>query len=415
MKVLFITEQFPYPLDNGGNIRTFHMLKALSSEHEVTLLANRPRGLREDDIGRVRSICSEIELIPDHSRFRLRTIGRLVSCLIAGKSVVLERHSAREAELAIQRLISRRSAKQPSIGKPDARSYFDAVHFNHLDAAAYERFVPRGVLRVLDEHNVVTNQVRTTLSIETRALRRWALRRESRVLPGIEQSLCNKMDLCITCSDVDRDALRTMGVKARIETVPNGVDLEFFNITGQLSRKHEVVFVGGLDYDPCEKGVLYFCENILPKLHRKYHELKFVVVGRNPSEGLKRMAARDGRIMLTGRVDDVRPYVRAAAAFVVPLLSGSGTRLKILDALALGTPVVTTSIGVEGIEAKSGVNLLVADDADGFADAVSRILESENLAKHLRQEGRSLVEQRYGWRSSCESLLRHYRNSKAGR
>lgn len=415
MRILFVTEKFPYPLDTGGNVRTFHMLKALSTEHEVTLLANRPDDLDEQAIEPVRSICTHIQWIESQPISRLRKIGHLTTCLAARKPLMLERHGARAAASAIRQLMSAGAVQHRNDTALCAKPAFDVLHFNHLDAASYEKFVPRGVLRVLDQHNVVTHQVRTTLSVETRPLHQWALRRESRVLPGVERALCNRMDLCITCSDIDRESLRSMGVRARIETVPNGVDLDFFSPTPGAPRSLEAVFMGTLDYDPCDKAVQHFCENILPKLHRKYPKLRFVAVGRNPSEKLRRRADQDDRIVITGRVEDVRPYVRTASVFVVPLLSGSGTRLKVLEALALGTPVVTTSIGVEGIEAIPDQHLLVADTADDFAVGVGRVIEDASLAEQLRREGRLLVEQRYGWDACRQRLLDHYRDAEAGR
>ena len=414
MRILFVTEQFPYPLDTGGNVRTFQMLKALSTEHTVTLLSNRPGDIDEHIVEPVRSICADIHWIKSRPVSRLRTIGRVATCLATNKSLILERHSAREAEITIHRLTVADAVPQHQIRETEAqrkKTAFEAIHFNHLDTASFERVVPPAVLRVLDQHNVVTNQVRTTLQVEKRPLHQWALRRESDMLPAVESNLCNRMDLCITCSDADRESLRAMGVHSRIETVPNGVDLEFFSLTPDTPRSLAAVFVGTLDYDPCDKAVQHFCAAILPKLHRIYPNLKFIAVGRNPSERVRQFAYQDDRIVLTGKVEDVRPYVRTSAVFVVPLLSGSGTRLKILEALALGTPVVTTRIGVEGIDATPGSDLLIADDVDDFAAAVSRIIDDEALTDTLRRNGRFLVEQRYGWSAGHARLLQYYRQA----
>jgi len=412
MKILFVTEKFPYPLDTGGNVRTFQILKALSAEHTVTLLSNRPVELDKHTVDPVRSICANIQWIGSRPASRLRTIRRVTTCLVENKSLILERHCARDAEMAIQRLMVGDDVRQRQAQGAKAhrrKIEFDAIHFNHLDTAPYEKAVPPAVLRILDQHNVVTNQVRTTLRVEKRPLHQWALRRESNMLPTVESNLCNRMDLCITCSDADRESLRALGVRSRIETVPNGVDLEHFSLTPDTPRSLAAVFVGTLDYDPCDKAIQHFCATVLPKLHRKYPGLTFIAVGRNPSEKVRRFADQDDRIVLTGRVEDVRPFVRTAAVFVVPLLSGSGTRLKILEALALGTPVVTTRIGVEGIDVTPDSDLLIANSPDEFASAVSRIIDDEALARRLSQNGRLLVEQRYGWSASHARLLGYYR------
>lgn len=415
MKVLFVTEKFPYPLDTGGNVRTFHMLRALSTEHDVTLLSNRPDDLGDDYIGSIRNICRSVEFIAKGPVSRFRQLMRIVSCVVTHKSILLGRRATGATAWAIQRVSSNLCGEKRGTRERVQELPYDVVHFNHLDTAQYESLLPPGMLRVVDEHNVVTNQVRTTLRVEENILRRWVLGRESRVLERVEKTLCNKMDLCITCSDTDRGSLQAMGVNVRIVAVPNGVDLDYFSMTETCPQGSDVVFVGTLDYDPCAKAVQHFCDNIWPELRKKHTGMRFIVVGRNPPKRLEQLAEVDPRIVVTGRVDDVRPYVRAAAVFIVPLLSGSGTRLKILEALALGTPVVTTSAGVEGIDAISERHLLIADGAAQFAEAVSRILQSRVLAERLRRSGRNLVEERYGWDGSHQLLLRQYHELKLPR
>lgn len=400
MRILFVTEQFPYPLDGGGNVRTFNLLRGLATAHHVTLIAVAPTHAGEPDPATVAHLCHEVRLVPPVPRGRLREAWRLCCGMRKGESLVLARHRSAAFGAQIAHILNH----------PPGNVSYDAIHFNHLDTAIYESLVSPGTLRVLDEHNVVSNQVATTARVERRTFRRAVLTREHRRLKAVEARLCNRMDCCLVCSEPDAQSLRTLGVESSVAVVPNGVDLTGFAPPDEPRPRNDVVFVGSLDYDPCEKGVWFFCTEILPLLRRSMPTVRFVAVGRNPSLRLRRLAASDDGMILTGRVADVRPFMHAASVSVAPLLSGSGTRLKILESLAAGTPVVTTTLGVEGIEALPGEHLLVADEPEAFATAVRSIMGDESLARKLRQQGRQLVESKYGWPPICDRLLDVYRD-----
>lgn len=399
MKILFITEQFPYPLDTGGNVRTFNILRGLAQAHEITLLASHTAAVPDSHRLEVAQLCREIKLVRTQPHSLVRELGSLARSLISRQPFLLLRHARRAVRRELGTLLESRSWR------------FDAVHFNHLDAALYERSIPRGIFRVLDQHNVVTNQVKSTLGAEGRVLHRALLRLELPKLSVFEAQTCNEMDVCLVCSEPDRAVLLGMGVTARIVVVPNGADPDYFvPATTLTADAREVVFVGTLDYDPCEKGVWYFCTEILPLLRQHIADIRFVVVGRNPSSRLRMRAALDRNIVITGRVADVRPHVQKAGVFVVPLLSGSGTRLKIVEALAMGVPVVSTTIGAEGIDGRDGVHFRIADTPAAFARAVLEILGNPQMAQSLRLAGRDLVQERYSWQSACRSLQGAYAN-----
>jgi glycosyltransferase involved in cell wall biosynthesis len=397
VRILFITERFPYPLDNGGNVRTFNILRGLAQQHDITLLATHTSGVSDTHLSAVAQLGCEIRLVRIASNSLTHEAVILARSLISRQPFVLLRHSAAAVHTQLCALLQ---SQLP---------VFDAVHFNHLDAALYSSSIPHHAFRVLDEHNVVTNQVRTTLPAETRWVHRAILRYELRKLASFEAQTCNAMDLCLVCSEADEAALLRLGVKTRIVVVPNGADLEYFGPSASSAvNSHEVVFVGALDYDPCEKGVWYFCTEILPILRQQMSDIRFVVVGRNPSARLRMLARADNDIVLTGCVDDVRPHVHRAGVFVVPLLSGSGTRLKILEALAMGVPVVSTTIGAEGIAGTNGVHFRIADTAADFARTVLQVLRNPQDAESLREAGRLLVKERYSWQTVCRRLLSAY-------
>lgn len=405
MKILFISEQLPYPLDTGGNIRTFHVLKALSSQHRVTLLAASETPIAQPEIEPIRRLGVEVRVARVARRSALHHARSLMLALSGRLPFLMARHFRTEMCQAIRAAF--KGTSEGHAPRAHADSY-DVVHFSHLDAAIYMPDVPKGVLRVLDEHNVVTNQVRTTLKHETRHWRRFILRRDLPQLRRFETATCNAMDMTIACSTTDAKALRAMGANCSLKVMPNGVDLGYFQPRSARPRSSELVFVGTMDYDPCEKAVYYFCSKILPLIRREIGFVRFVVVGRNPSRRLRAMAEDDLDVVLTGRVPDVRPFVQRADVFVVPLLSGSGTRLKILEAMAMGVPIVTTSIGVEGIRAVNGEHLLIVDSPATFARGVVQIMRDPALARKLATNARTVVEREYAWPALSDRLLEEY-------
>jgi len=401
MKVLFVSEEFPFPLDTGGNVRTFHLLRALASEHDVVLLCVDRPGLAAAQVEVVRRLVREVHLVERAAKGPAEELKALLRSLANGVPFILERHRSRPLQRKFESLLK--------------SGGFDAVHFNHLDAALYADSVPASLRTVLDQHNVVTNQVRTTIPTETRAIRRGVLRFDLPRLAAFETELCNRMRSCLVCSEQDADYLKKMGVGAHSVVVPNGVDLDYFQMSAALAGEPHLVFVGTLDYDPCEKGVWFFCNEVLPKIREKLPAVTFTAVGRNPSQRLLKLRGAGSGIEFAGRVEDLRPHVHAARVFVVPLLSGSGTRLKVLEAMAMGVPVVSTAIGAEGIAGTDGEHLRLGDTPEDFARAVLDVIGDDSLALRIRAGGRRLVERSYSWQEAGRRMLTVYTDVPAAR
>ena len=404
MRILFITEQIPYPLDTGGNVRTFHILSSLVTRHDVELLATirEPENPQATEIlGRM---CKKLHVITLRKRSLLREALLAAKLTFFGGSILLDRHRHPEVSRVIRQIFT---GKKKHSGELHEDS-IDAVYFNHLDAANYSDLIPKNIVRVLDQHNVVSSQVQSLQNSDMAWYRRAILRREFQVLQKIEPKLCNEMTLCLACSGVDANSLRSLGVIAPIAEVPNGVDTSEFSMNSNHSKRaHEIIFVGTMDYLPCDQGMWYFLNSILPLIHAVYSDLHVKVIGRNPSRRIREFASRDHRIHVSGRVDDVRPHVRNAKVCIVPLLSGSGTRLKILEAFALGTPVVSTTIGAEGLAATHGKHILVSDSVAGFAQYVLDLVRDEMKAAAIANEARKLVEHLYDWAVIGQRLLNH--------
>lgn len=394
MKILFVSERFPYPLDNGGNVRSYHLLRGLASEHKVVLVSEVPD--QDIDQAAVRQLCEAVHTVPQRRRGVVREAFTLFRSLFRNSAFLLDRHYSRSLHALVSDL--------------DRREGFDAIHLNHLDAALTlpHRDGKRHI--VLDEHNIVSNQAITTLRGEKRLAMRVLLRQEIVKLQRAESQLACASSRVLVCSEVDRLHLRKLCSSADAVVIPNGVDLDYFSPLDKSSKERDtILFIGSMDYEPCDRAMRYFCSEVLPLIWRRRPNVKLIVVGRNPSPSLRALTSHEPRIELTGRVPDVRQVAKRAAAFIVPLLSGSGTRLKILEAMAMGLPIVTTTIGLEGIDATHERHCLVADDAATFCDSTIRLLDEASLANSLSLAARMYVESHYGWDAIIQKLLGVYR------
>jgi glycosyltransferase involved in cell wall biosynthesis len=220
-----------------------------------------------------------------------------------------------------------------------------------------------------------------------------------------------------TTSEDDREVLARELPGLRASVVPNGVDLErFTRRAGAPADRAGAVFVGKMDYRPNVDAAVWFCDEVLPRVRERDPEFRFTIVGAEPAPAVRALGKRRG-VEVTGFVDDTRPYLESAALAVAPLRSGSGTRLKILEALAMETPVVTTTTGAEGIDARDGEHLWREDDPAAFADRVVEVAAGDRAAEAVGRAGRELVERRYGWKaiaaSAAETVASLTRKAKA--
>ncbi|GAK51419.1 glycosyl transferase, group 1 [Candidatus Moduliflexus flocculans] len=408
MNILFITEKFPYPLDSGGRIRTFHILKGLSQEHRITLITTIEQETQRQYLPDLQKICRDVTVITVKNETSVQLGKKILRNILSPIPIVVERHYQPEVAATVSRLLQ------------SGDSSFDVVHFDHLDASIYANCLPPGMLTVLDEHNIVSNQIMTSAEVERNLLKRLYMQFQAQKTLRYEPDVCRKMTCCFVCSDTDKGYLMNIAKEAHVVTIPNGVDVEYFSDASwrrQASIKlppapQAMIFVGTLDYGPGATATRYFCHRILPLIHAQIPEATFLAVGQNPPQYLRDLANQDARILVTGRVDDIRPYVDRAKVFVVPLRSGSGTRLKILDAMAMSIPVVSTTIGAEGLNIRSGENILIADTPEDFSAAVLKLLQDDSFAASIKQNAFRFVRETYSWNTIWRDLLHAYQELK---
>lgn len=383
MRILFISDRLPDKLHDGGNLRTFHILRGLAREHDVSVLSH-------DDTASAVNLLRQQCGISKISVVRRQTNGsRIVDGLASGR---LWRYPL----FAVK---NRSSSLLHEADQLLSSGQYDAVHFNHLDVACLALERSWSQFLVFDTHNCLSAMVRDMTVGANPKRPRWLYRREADLLLNLESAVCRRMDLILTCSQEDATAFASMiGVgDDRLLVAPNGVDLDYYQpSTSDNTEPGAIVFVGLMSYMPNEDAAFYLCREVLPRLADHVPRPRVYLVGRNPSTRLS--ALHDGEnVIVTGEVADVRPYVAKAQIVAVPLRFGGGTRLKILEAFAMGKAVVSTSKGAEGIPARPGQEILIADTAEELEKQIRSALGSNTLRARLGESARRFVVDHFGW------------------
>ncbi len=277
----------------------------------------------------------------------------------------------------------------------------------HLTTPLLRRFeFPSGIPVLADAHNVEHENLRRIGETSSSRPRQWLYRAFSRRVKAEEKTSTRRCETLLVSSERDRESFRVMAPSVPVTVVPNGVDTASFVPGGGRRDPYGIVFTGVLDYPPNNEGVMTFLRTTFPLVRMRVPDARLIVVGPSPSRALTGHASAD--IVVTGRVPDVRPYLAAAAVAVVPLFAGGGTRLKILEAMAMGTPVVSTSIGCEGLDVRHGDHLLVADTPEQFAGAVVQLMTDDDLRLRLSTRARELVCREYDWETIARGVTRVY-------
>jgi polysaccharide biosynthesis protein PslH len=281
----------------------------------------------------------------------------------------------------------------------------DLIHADTIGLSAFVEDV-QGVPLVVTHHNIESMLMERRASVQ-RGLARRYLARETDKLRRYEERLSPRYDVNIVVSEPDGEVLRTLAPDARIALVPNGVDVEYFSPNG-AAETPSLVYTGGLTMFANLDAVLHFLRDIWPRIVAQQPDVRFYAVGRHPPAEVRAFAERDPNIVVTGYLEDIRPTVASAAVYVVPLRVGGGTRLKVLDAMAMGKAMVSTSIGCEGIDVRPGEHLLVADTPEAFADATVALLRDPGRRQTLGRAARAKAEATYAWERVGEQLLDAY-------
>ena len=394
MRILWIKVGGLWPVNTGGRRRSFQILSELSRRHRVVLLTTRAPDEDPLPLSSALQECEAVHAVP-------YSIPRAGSARFAA-SLARSWFTPYPVDLWKCRVRTLRDSAQQVL----APSRVDVCVADFLAAAPNLPAHP-GTPVVLFEHNVEHQIWKRLCDNESSLLRRALLAIEWRKMRRYEAAACARSRRTLAVSESDREALAAAAPGADVRAVPTGVDTDYFAPQAIAERPRSLVFSGAMDWYPNEDGILRFIETTLPLIRREEPEVSLTVVGRSPTPQLHAAAAGAG-VRVTGTVDDVRPSIAEAEVAIVPLRIAGGTRLKIFEALAMGKPVVSTSIGAEGLPLESGRHLMVADEPAAFARAVVSLLRDPGKRRALGEAGRRLVEKKYSWAqvaSRFESLL----------
>lgn len=395
MRILYLCQLVPYPADAGPKVRAYYTLRYLAERHAVTLAAFGRPDDRAGAVEHLREFCQAVHTVPIR-RGRLRDGLTLLACLASGRSFIIERDRVAAMNELVDELL--------------ASGAFEAVHADQLWMAQYalraKRVGGKKILTVLDEHNACFQIVERLAAGEENPLKRLVLQRERGALRRFEARALGQFDQLATVTEEDRWILERLaeeeGGKRYVfgqnsHTIPICVDTEELEAVRPGGGAQDVLHLGTMFWPPNVEGVVWFGRDVWPRVKAEVPGARLTIAGKNPPGEVKALEA-DPSVRVTGYVVDPLPYLEQAGAFIVPLFAGSGMRVKILDGWRLGLPVISTTIGAEGIEYREGENILIADDPEAFAAAVVRVLRDGGLNAALRVNGRRWVEERYDWR-----------------
>lgn len=384
-RLLFLGQMLPYPPDAGVSIRTFNVLRLLAREFEITALCFYRRALhptpeRREASTAALSRIARIEVFPIPEEYNRARLGwDHTRSVLMGRPYTVFAYRSSAFHHRLRHLL----ATQP----------FDIAHIDSLDLSDYAGAVAH-IPTVCVHHNVESRLLRSR-ALTSRPPFSTYLGLQARHTEREERRWCPRFSVNVSVSDDDAEALRQIAPTAQFAVVPNGVDTREFQ-PGAEDVANNLVFVGGHTWAPNREAMDFFCEEVLPIIRASGITPNVSWVGNTTEEAKHRYAQRYG-VKLTGYVDDIRPWVHSAACYIVPLRAGGGTRLKILDAWAMGKAVVSTSVGCEGLRARDGENILIRDTPRSFAEAVRSILRDSGLRKRLGAAGRRTAEQFYDW------------------
>ena len=393
-RVLFLAHLLPWPLEGGGQIKAFHTLRLLSSRYDVRLLAfvRRPKEASPENLAPLRSLCAggvETVLLP---RSRLRDVRFAARSLWRRESFLVTRDFDEPMARAV------------------AEADYDLLHIDHLQMAQFVGAEWGGKI-VLDQHNIEHRIPQRMAESGTGSrLMRWFARQEWPKLRDFEIASCRHANRVLTVSAEDRDGLIALdgSLADKITVTPIGVDLAYWGGVRRRVDACELLSVGTMYWPPNTDALHWFCADILPRLRAEIPDLPLNIVGARPTASIRALGTNDTRIRVTGTVADVRPFGEQCGVFIVPLRSGSGMRVKILTAMAMGLPVVSTTVGAEGIRVTDNENILLADTPEAFATAVLRLLRDPDFAQRVGEAGRDLMRRDYSWDAVGQSLLSAY-------
>jgi polysaccharide biosynthesis protein PslH len=390
LKILWLNHFVPYPPKGGCFQRTYNLIARLGAEHEVHLIAMRPKAATHPEAEtrearrELEKHCASVEILDiTAATTPIRLALRGVASLVGGRPLTVTIFESKAMEAAVRRVLGEHA--------------IDLVHFDTISLALYLPLVGDRAT-TMTHHGAESYMIRRRIARERNPLRKAFFFAEWLALERYERRYCDRFGANLVMSSLDEQILRPIAPKAEFVVVPNGVDIDFFTPAKPgAANGRAIIFAGRLDQYSNRDAILYFVRDVWPRVRASNPDVTMHIIGANPPAELKEMAAADPRLQVHGFVPDVRPFFHQSTIAVCPIRDGGGTRIKVLDALAQGMPLVATTIGCEGIEVVPDRDVLIADSPEAFAEQIDRVLADEGLRLRLATHARRLAEEVYSW------------------
>jgi glycosyltransferase involved in cell wall biosynthesis len=386
MRLLYFSSRDCWPLTTGARIRDYQLAKYLARRADVHYLGLYPAGANPPappaDCGFSQSLLS---------REKAYSAGSVLRGLAGPLPVTVLNYTSSRIKETLDGILG--------------KERFDSVQIEGVHLVDYVEVIRKASPQtkiVADWHNIESEIMRRYAETGGSLLRKLVALRTAPLIERAEDRLLKICDAHTVVSDRDREKLLLRCPGANITLVPNGVDVAYYSAAAKAPNPREILFVGSMDYHANVEAVIWFVSKVWPLLKASIPDLKFRIVGRDPAAEVMALAGPD--VLVTGTVDDIRPYYASAAATAVPLRVGGGTRLKILESMAAGVPVVSTRLGAEGIELRDGTDIILADTPAEIADGLRRVVTNPWLSDRLKLEGYSLVNRLSDWSIAGERL-----------
>lgn len=385
MKILWLNSNVLFPLNRGGNIRTFNILRELNRKHNVTYLSYLDDSRMDEEEIKVKMnpCCDELIYVKKRweRKFSPRFYMSLLKNLFSPYPYVISKYYDEEmAELVSSTL---------------AGNSFDAIICDFLFTSAFLPAEHRS-RAILFQHNIESLIWERHCGEQTNPLKKGYFYLQWQKLLRYEKGICPEFKACITVSEEDDRIISGFGVTSS-RVIPTGVDTDYFSPADAAERPLNLVFTGSMDWLPNEDAIIYFFESIYPRIKRAVPEVTLTVVGRDPSARIRALERKDPSVEVTGTVKDVRPYISSAPVYIVPIRIGGGTRLKIFEAMSMRKAIVSTPVGAEGLPFNDGGDILIAPDERSFADLTVELLKNPEMRRRIGEAARSLVVEKYDW------------------
>lgn len=394
MRILNITNQIPYPPISGAPLRSYNILRRLARDHDVYLAAFMATEEQREGVAHLLEFCRAVVTVRPKRLKEVAHLGKVLTSMLQGEPPELRVAFSEELAREIQQLTERVD--------------FDIVQIEHGSMGMYLDALPARLRKrsVWALHDIDFDKFRRIAYIERKRhakLRAWI---HAIMMRRWQPRFANFFGLCVTMSDADRRLLLSANKSLRVEVSANGVDTNHYRPLPDEGDTAELLFIGNMGYEPNVDAAIYFCHEVLPLIRREIADTRLWIVGINPATSVRRLEGNG--VFVTGGVPDVIPYYKRSKVCVVPLRAGSGTRLKVLEAMALARPVVSTSIGCEGLDLVGGEHILIADDSKLFAEQAVRLLKRNELRARIAAKAREFVVASYDWDVIAEKLTNNF-------